>query len=92
MKADNQTVQLGYAGAIEDYYRTYYKNDMSDEVYVLTNFNGLRAWNTAVSVYGEPDMPLQNGTIIEIYEDGQLISREKVIRISDCISISIGRC
>jgi hypothetical protein len=81
-------LRLRWVGEIEDYFRTYYEDQATGNVYALTDFRGVRAWNTATPE-GEPDMPLQDGLRIEIVEDGRVISREAISRLNDCASIGL---
>jgi len=84
------TLRLRWAGEIEDYYRTYYRDEATGDLYALTDFRGVRIWNTATPA-GEPDMPLEDGLRIEIVEDGQVIGAEDISRVNDCTSIGLPR-
>jgi hypothetical protein len=82
-------LRLRFVGAIEGYYRMYYEDEATGEVYALTDFRGVRAWNTTACNGGEPDMPLKDGLCIEIMEGGRVISREVISRVNDCASIGL---
>jgi len=84
-----KALRLRWIGAIEDNYRTYYEDDATGEIYALTDYKGVRGWNTTACNGGEPDMPLANGLRIEIVEDGRVISREVISRVDDCSSIGL---
>jgi len=84
-----KALRLHRVGAIEDYFRTYYEAEGTGEVYALMEYRGVRTWNTAICNGGEPDMPLPGGLRIEIVEDGRVISREIISRVSDCSSIGL---
>jgi hypothetical protein len=86
---ERRTIRLSWAGEIAGYYRTYYKDEATGEVFALTNFRSVRTWHTAVCNGGEPDMPLKDGLLIEIVADGRVISREVISRVDDCTSIGL---
>lgn len=69
------------------YCRDYFKDYDTGAFYTLTSFRGRRIWNTADSIDGEPDMPLKDGLIIEIVDDGKLISREAISHLDGCTSV-----
>ena len=85
--ADNSVLRLHRVGDDADYFRTYYRDTANEEYYVVINFHGLKMWHTAADNYAEPNMPLKDGLILEIEEDGRLLHREKIIRTGDCTSI-----
>jgi len=87
--SNTKALRLRFIGAIEGYYRMYYEDEATGEVYALMDFRGVRAWNTTACNGGEPDMPLQDGLHIEIVEDGRVISREVIFRVNDCASIGL---
>ena len=84
-----KALRLRFVGAIEDYYRTYYEDDATGEIYALTDYKGVRGWNTTACNGGEPDIPLADGLHIEIVENGRVTSREIISRVSDCSSIGL---
>ena len=86
---ERKSIRLHMVGEITDYYRTYYEDEATGQVYALTNFRSVRTWNTASCNGGEPDKPLPDGQHIEIVEDGLVISREIISRIDDCTSIGL---
>jgi len=86
--AMENTICLRRVGENEGYYRTYYQNEATGELYALTDFRGVRTWNTATPA-GEPDMPLKDGLRIELVEDGRVIRREIISRLNDCTSIGL---
>lgn len=84
----SNTIRLLWAGEIEDYYRTYYRDEATGRLYALTEYHGVRTWNTATAE-GEPDMPLADGLLVEIAEGGHVIHREVISRVNDCTSIGL---
>lgn len=86
--SESKTLRLRWAGENEGYYRTYYRDEAAGELYVLTEFRGVRTWNTATPA-GEPDMPLEDGLRLEIIEDGQVIRCEVISRVNDYTSIGL---
>lgn len=87
--SERKSIRLRWVGEIADYYRTYYEDEATGEVYALMNFRSVRTWNTASRNGGEPDMPLKDGLLIEIVTDGRIISREAITRVDDCTSIGL---
>lgn len=85
-KTRTKTIQLQWVSTDIGYCRDYFKNNDTGAFYTLTSFQGSRIWNTTDSIDGEPDMPLEEGLIIEIVEDGQVISREVVSCLDGCNS------
>lgn len=86
MSNENKTIWVRWVGAESGYYRDYFKNVDTGEFYTLTDCHGVRTWHTTDSIDGEPDMPLKEGLIIEIVEDGQVISREVISCLDGCNS------
>jgi len=85
---ESKMLRLRWAGENEGYYRTYYRDEANGDLYALTDFRGVRTWNTATDA-GEPDMPLKDGLRIEIVEDECAISREIISRVNDYTSIGV---
>jgi len=82
------TIRLLWAGENEGYYRTYYRDEATGDLYALMKFLDTRTWHTATPA-GEPDMPLKDGLHLEIVEDGQVIRRENITRVNDYTSIGV---
>jgi hypothetical protein len=81
-------IRLLWAGENEGYYRTYYRNEDTGDLYALMKFLDVRTWHTATPA-GEPDMPLKDGLRLEIVEGGQVICREIISRVNDYTSIGV---
>jgi hypothetical protein len=88
-KNERKVIRLRWVGEIAGYYRTYYEDEATGEIYALVNFRSVRTWHTAVCNGGEPDIPLKDGLLIEIVADGRVISREVISRVDDCTSIGL---
>jgi len=85
---ESKTLRLHWAGDNEGYYRTYYRDEATGDLYALMKFLDTRTWHTATPA-GEPDMPLKDGLHLEIVEDGQVIRRENITRVNDYTSIGV---
>ena len=86
---EKKTLRLRLVGEIPGYYRSYYEDETTGKFYALTNFRSVREWNTTACNGGEPDMPLKDGLLIEIVAEGQVISRERISRVDDSVSVGL---
>ena len=82
MNTSKKVIRLQWAGEDPGYCRTYFEDVETGEYYTLTESSylsqGIRTWHTTDCIDGEPDMPLEDGIIIDIISDGQVVSREVI--------------
>ena len=90
MSSTVKTLRLQWVGAEPGYCRTYFKDEVSGDFYTLTEDRNTRIWHTTDCIDGEPDMPLNDGTIIELIQDGQVFSKEIISCVDgNCDSVGV---
>jgi len=75
-----EAIRLTSVGILRDLFRVYYKDETAEKFYVVVDYRGKRKWHTTGGPFGEPDSPLKDGTILDIVEDENVVSRERISR------------